>query len=129
MKAMLWMTKLDLAAMQAAADGDLTWPPPRPLPSQPPVLVRGTARARLLDAAVQVIRTKGLSATSVDDLCAAAGVTKGAFFHHFESKQALAVAAAEYWSLTTGALFGPPSITRSPIRSTGSSAISISAPA
>jgi len=66
---------------------------------------RGTARARLLDAAVQVIRTKGLSATSVDDLCAAAGVTKGAFFHHFESKQALAVAAAEHWSQTTGALF------------------------
>jgi TetR/AcrR family transcriptional repressor of nem operon len=68
-------------------------------------VVRGTARARLLDAAVQVIRTKGLSATTVDDLCAAAGVTKGAFFHHFESKQALAVAAAEHWSLTTGALF------------------------
>lgn len=54
---------------------------------------------------MQVIRTKGLSATSVDDLCAAAGVTKGAFFHHFESKQALAVAAAGYWSATTGALF------------------------
>ena len=68
-------------------------------------VVRGTARARLLDAAVQVIRSKGLSATSVDELCAAAGVTKGAFFHHFESKQALAVAAAEHWSQTTGALF------------------------
>jgi TetR/AcrR family transcriptional regulator, transcriptional repressor for nem operon len=67
--------------------------------------VRGTARARLLDAAVQVIRSKGLSATSVDELCAAAGVTKGAFFHHFDSKQALAVAAAEHWSQTTGALF------------------------
>lgn len=66
---------------------------------------RGTARRRLLDAAVQVIRTKGLSATSVDELCAAAGVTKGAFFHHFESKQALAVAAAEHWSERTGALF------------------------
>jgi TetR/AcrR family transcriptional repressor of nem operon len=66
---------------------------------------RGTARRRLLDAAVRVIRTKGLSATSVDELCAAAGVTKGAFFHHFESKQALAVAAAEHWSERTGALF------------------------
>jgi len=66
---------------------------------------RGTARTRLLDAAVQVIRTKGLSATSVDDLCSAAGVTKGAFFHHFESKHALAVAAADHWSETTGVLF------------------------
>jgi TetR/AcrR family transcriptional repressor of nem operon len=70
-----------------------------------PRAARGTARARLLDAAVQVIRTKGLSATSVEELCAVAGVTKGAFFHHFDTKQALAVAAAEHWSATTGALF------------------------
>lgn len=60
---------------------------------------------RLLDAAVEVIRTKGLNATTVDELCAAAGVTKGAFFHHFATKEALAVAAAEHWSETTGALF------------------------
>jgi TetR/AcrR family transcriptional repressor of nem operon len=63
------------------------------------------ARVRLLDAAVTVIRRQGLSATTVDDLCAAAGVTKGAFFHHFPSKQALAVAAAQHWSHTTGELF------------------------
>lgn len=63
------------------------------------------ARTKLLDAALSVIRTKGYSATTVDDLCAAAGVTKGAFFHHFKSKDALGVAAAEHWSETTGALF------------------------
>jgi len=66
---------------------------------------RGTARLRLLDAAVDVIRQQGLHATTVDELCAAAGVTKGAFFHHFESKEALAVAAADHWSETTGAMF------------------------
>lgn len=66
---------------------------------------RGTARTRLLDAAVAVIRRQGLAATTVDDLCAEAGVTKGAFFHHFESKEALAVAAAQHWATTTGALF------------------------
>jgi TetR/AcrR family transcriptional repressor of nem operon len=63
------------------------------------------ARARLLDAALAVIRKQGYAASTVDDLCAAAGVTKGAFFHHFESKEALAVAAADHWSETTGVLF------------------------
>ncbi len=67
--------------------------------------VKPDARAKLLDAALAVIRAKGYSATSVDELCHAAGVTKGAFFHHFRSKDELAVAAAAYWSETTGALF------------------------
>jgi TetR/AcrR family transcriptional regulator, transcriptional repressor for nem operon len=63
------------------------------------------AKARLLDAALSTIRTQGYSATSVEALCAAAEVTKGAFFHHFESKEALAVAAAQHWSQTTSAFF------------------------
>lgn len=63
------------------------------------------ARTRLLNAALALIRQRGYSATTVDELCAAAGVTKGAFFHHFKSKEALGVAAAEYWSEMTGALF------------------------
>jgi len=63
------------------------------------------ARAKLLDAALSVIRHKGYSASTVDELCAAAGVTKGAFFHHFKSKDALGVAAADHWSETTTALF------------------------
>lgn len=70
-----------------------------------PAPARGQARRALLQAAVDVIRTKGLNATTVDDLCAAAGVTKGAFFHHFASKEALAIAAAGYWSDSTGAVF------------------------
>src|ERR1700691_5369102 len=64
-----------------------------------------TARQKLLDAALSLIRARGYQATTVDDLCAAAGVTKGAFFHHFDSKKALAVAAAEYWSETSAAVF------------------------
>lgn len=66
---------------------------------------KADARSKLLDAALAVIRAKGYSATSVDELCAAAGVTKGAFFHHFKSKDDLAVAAADHWSEVTGALF------------------------
>ena len=65
----------------------------------------GESKTALLDAAVQVVRTKGLHATSVDELCTAAGVTKGAFFHHFATKDDLAVAAADHWSATTSALF------------------------
>jgi TetR/AcrR family transcriptional repressor of nem operon len=66
---------------------------------------RHSAKDKILEAALSVIRTKGYAATSVDDLCACAGVTKGAFFHHFESKEDLAVAAADYWSKVTGSLF------------------------
>jgi TetR/AcrR family transcriptional repressor of nem operon len=63
------------------------------------------ARTKLLDAARAVIRAKGFSATSVDDLCRVAGVTKGAFFHHFPTKDALGVAAAEAWADMADALF------------------------
>jgi len=63
------------------------------------------ARQKLLDAALSVIRTKGYEATSIDELCAEAGVAKGSFFHHFKTKEALGVAAADYWSEMTGALF------------------------
>ena len=66
---------------------------------------RISARTKLLDAALSVVREKGFSATSVDELCREAGVTKGAFFHHFDSKDALGVAAADYWSETTGEMF------------------------
>lgn len=66
---------------------------------------RGEARARLIEAARRLVRHKGFAATSVDDLCAAAGVTKGAFFHHFPSKDALGVALIDDWTETTGAMF------------------------
>src|SRR5215472_3670301 len=62
-------------------------------------------KTKLLDAALSVVRAKGYSATSVDEICALAGVTKGAFFHHFKSKEDLAIAAAEHWGTTTSALF------------------------
>jgi TetR/AcrR family transcriptional regulator, transcriptional repressor for nem operon len=64
------------------------------------------SRTRLLDAAMQVIRAQGYSGTTVDDICSAAGLTKGAFFHHFESKEELAVAAAEHFAQMAERLFG-----------------------
>jgi TetR/AcrR family transcriptional repressor of nem operon len=63
------------------------------------------SRRRILEAALIVFRTKGYTATTVDDLCAAASVTKGSFFHHFDSKEAAALAAIAHWNETTGELF------------------------
>jgi len=62
-------------------------------------------RDNLMEAAFGLVRQQGLSATSVDEICAVAGVSKGAFFHHFRSKEELAAAAAEHWSAVTEAFF------------------------
>lgn len=64
-----------------------------------------SAREKLLDASLSLIRERGYAATTVDELCARAGVTKGAFFHHFASKDALGVAAVAHWSHHASALF------------------------
>ena len=64
-----------------------------------------SARDKLLEAGVKLVRQQGFAGTSVDQLCREAGVTKGAFFHHFASKEALGVALADYWSSSTGAFF------------------------
>ncbi|PWC40001.1 TetR/AcrR family transcriptional regulator [Azospirillum sp. TSO35-2] len=63
------------------------------------------SKARLLDAALKVVRTKGYTATRIEDLCAEAGVTKGSFFHHFKSKDDLMLAAVAHWDAVTGGLF------------------------
>jgi TetR/AcrR family transcriptional repressor of nem operon len=66
---------------------------------------RHESKTRFLEAALQVIRAKGYTATTVEDVCGAAGLTKGSFFHHFDSKEELALAAADYFTEGAGALF------------------------
>jgi TetR/AcrR family transcriptional regulator, transcriptional repressor for nem operon len=66
---------------------------------------KADARTRLLDAALHVIRAQGYAATSVEDICRQAGLSKGAFFHHFKSKEELAVAAAAHFSAMAVRIF------------------------
>jgi TetR/AcrR family transcriptional regulator, transcriptional repressor for nem operon len=63
------------------------------------------SKTKLLDAAMDVIREKGYAAATVDDICHAARVTKGSFFHHFKSKDDLAVAAVHHFSALAEASF------------------------
>jgi TetR/AcrR family transcriptional regulator, transcriptional repressor for nem operon len=63
------------------------------------------SRTKLLDAALRIIREKGYRATRVEDVCEAAGLTKGGFFHYFKGKEDLALVAVNRWNEVTGALF------------------------
>ncbi len=49
----------------------------------------GATRQAILDAAAGLMREKGFHDLTVRDICAAAGVTTGAFYHHFSSKEDL----------------------------------------
>lgn len=46
-------------------------------------------RTKLLDAAEELMLSRGYVATTVDAVCSAAGVTKGSFFHYFKNKEEL----------------------------------------
>ena len=52
-------------------------------------------KQKLLDAAQELMLAKGYTATSVDEVCNAAGLTKGSFFHYFEGKEDLGKEVAE----------------------------------
>jgi TetR/AcrR family transcriptional repressor of nem operon len=63
------------------------------------------SKTKLLDATLKVVRAKGYSATRIEDVCAEAGLTKGSFFHHFKSKEDLALAAVAHWNAYTSEFF------------------------
>jgi TetR/AcrR family transcriptional repressor of nem operon len=52
-------------------------------------------KQKLLDAAQELMLTKGYTATSVDHICEAAGMTKGSFFHYFAGKEDLGKVVAQ----------------------------------
>lgn len=67
--------------------------------------VQHETKTKILRVATDVIRTKGFTATRVEDICAAAEITKGAFFHHFKSKEDMALQAAQFFSDFADRLF------------------------
>jgi TetR/AcrR family transcriptional repressor of nem operon len=69
------------------------------------VTTQHASKAKFLDAALHEIRARGYTATTVDDICAAAKLTKGSFFHHFDGKEDLALAAAEHFYAMADGLF------------------------
>jgi AcrR family transcriptional regulator len=54
-------------------------------------------RAHILQSAMELFSKNGYDATGVAEICRAAGVSKGAFYHHFPSKQAVFQALLEAW--------------------------------
>lgn len=61
-------------------------------------------RKRILDATQRLVIAQGFAATSVDEVIAAAGTTKGGLFHHFASKRDLARALVERYAAEDAAI-------------------------
>ncbi|QEC46195.1 TetR/AcrR family transcriptional regulator [Baekduia soli] len=64
-------------------------------PDASPRLTAAQRRERIEQAAVQLFARNGYTATTVEDIARAAGVTKPMLYRHFESKQELCVALLE----------------------------------
>lgn len=58
-------------------------------------LIKKSSRDQLIKTALELIWQSSYGAVSVDEICQKADVRKGSFYHHFESKAALAVSAIE----------------------------------
>lgn len=57
-----------------------------------------SARERILDAAESLVLVHGFNATTLESILSAAHASKGAFFHHFESKEALGEAMIDRYA-------------------------------
>ncbi len=54
-------------------------------------------RSKIMESAIKLFSSRGYNASSVDEICKDAGISKGAFYHHFESKQVLFLALLDGW--------------------------------
>lgn len=68
-----------------------------------------SSRDRIIAAATELFLAAGVESTSVAEICRAAGVSNGSFFHHFPNKEGLALEVTlelrrEYWEHLLSAL-------------------------
>jgi len=62
-----------------------------------PITRRGRAsRERIVERAAELFAERGIAATTVDDVLAAAGAGKGQFYHYFSGRDELAAAAVGF---------------------------------
>ncbi|MES2736381.1 MAG: TetR/AcrR family transcriptional regulator [Verrucomicrobiota bacterium] len=64
-------------------------------------------RQRLVGATLRLMLRQGYAATTVDQICGEAGLTKGSFFHYFASKEAIARAAVDAFAQMGTDLYTP----------------------
>ncbi len=57
-------------------------------------------RAKIIESAIKLFSNQGFNKASVNDICVEAGISKGAFYHHFKSKQELFIALLDGWLQT-----------------------------
>lgn len=72
-------------------------------------MARSSAKEKIVDAALELLLRQGYPGTTVDEICAKAGVSKGSFYHSFDSKEAMGLAAlaAYYQSGAEKLMTGP----------------------
>lgn len=78
---------------------------------------RTDSREKLIATARRLFLEKGYPATSLNDVAAGAGVTKGSFFHHFDSKEELGleVLVTDFEATADALVDGPFSRVQSPV--------------
>jgi len=69
--------------------------PPSPPPPGPSLSARPRRRDQILTTAAQLFATKGYTKTSMRDVAGASGILAGSLYHHFDSKEAIAVELVE----------------------------------
>jgi AcrR family transcriptional regulator len=57
----------------------------------------GETRGRIIQAALRLFAEKGYDPTGVAEICLASDVSKGAFYHHFPSKQSIFLELLQEW--------------------------------